>query len=142
MSIIHKITLPDGRQVRALEADFEVVKEEWNIYTLANGMRLRAISNVAKILLLVDDQGNLLPDEHGDPQAMINGDTRFILTDQQGHDIPVARHPDSGEWVTIDPDQAWFWSREWLEGELAVDRELRSGEYEEFDNFDDLIDSL
>ena len=38
----------------------------------------------------------------------------------------------------IDPDQAWFWSSEWLAGELEVDRQAQSdpGEvYEDADAF-------
>ncbi len=27
----------------------------------------------------------------------------------------------------IDADQAWFWSREWQEGEREVDEDLRAG---------------
>jgi hypothetical protein len=38
----------------------------------------------------------------------------------------------------IDPDQAWFWSREWLPGELEAEREAESqpGEvYEDVEAF-------
>jgi len=44
--------------------------------------------------------------------------------------------------VEIDPTQAWFWEPEWLNGEVRAEQELRSGNYEEFDNLDDFIDSL
>jgi hypothetical protein len=37
------------------------------------------------------------------------------------------------------PDQWWFWTKEWQEGERRVDEEIRNGDYEEFDNEDDLI---
>jgi hypothetical protein len=53
-----------------------------------------------------------------------------------------AIHPDTKERVEIDPEQAWFWTEEWQEGERKVDEYLRRGEYEEFDNIDDFIDSL
>jgi hypothetical protein len=53
-----------------------------------------------------------------------------------------AIHPITNTFVEIDPDQVWFWSPEWLAEEMKVDEELRSGEYEEFDNIDDFIDSL
>ena len=51
-------------------------------------------------------------------------------------------HPHSGNLVRIDPNQAWFWSEEWQAAERQVDTELASGDYEEFDNIDDLIASL
>lgn len=44
--------------------------------------------------------------------------------------------------VEIDPAQAWFWKPEWLDGEIQAEQDLRSGNYEEFDNLDDFIDSL
>ena len=44
--------------------------------------------------------------------------------------------------VEIDPHQAWFWKPEWLKDELTAEKELRSGDYKEFDSIDDFIDSL
>jgi hypothetical protein len=51
-------------------------------------------------------------------------------------------HPLTGKIIEIDPAQLWFWSREWQEGEYRVDKELESGQYEEFDNIDDFINTL
>jgi len=53
-----------------------------------------------------------------------------------------AIHPITNTLVEINPEQAWFWSPEWIAEEMVVDEELRLGEYEEFDNIDDFIDSL
>lgn len=53
-----------------------------------------------------------------------------------------AVHPITKMLVEIDPEQAWFWSPEWLAEEMVVNDELRFGKYEEFDNLDDFIDSL
>ncbi len=53
-----------------------------------------------------------------------------------------AVHPITNTLVEINPEQVWFWSPEWLAEEMAVDEELRLGEYEEFDNIDDFTDSL
>jgi hypothetical protein len=41
-----------------------------------------------------------------------------------------------------DPDQAWFWTPEGQAGEQAADEDLQSGDYEDFDNMDDLIAAL
>jgi hypothetical protein len=41
-----------------------------------------------------------------------------------------------------DRDQAWFWTKEWQEGERRVDEHLRRGEYEDFDSMDDFIAAL
>ena len=40
------------------------------------------------------------------------------------------------------PDQAWFWTDEWQKGEREVDEALANGEYDEFDNVDELIKDL
>jgi hypothetical protein len=53
-----------------------------------------------------------------------------------------AVHPETKTRVEIDPDQAWFWTPEWQERERQADEDLRLGRYEEFDSFDDFIDSL
>ena len=53
-----------------------------------------------------------------------------------------AFNPFSKSIVEIDPNQAWFWKPEWLNSELAAEKELRAGDFEEFDNLDDFIDSL
>ncbi len=53
-----------------------------------------------------------------------------------------AIHPQSHERVEIDPDQAWFWTKEWQEGECEVDEYLAQGDYEEFDDVDTFFDTL
>lgn len=49
---------------------------------------------------------------------------------------------DDGSWVQINPEQLWFWTTEWQEGEKEVDDEYERGLAQHFDNVDDLIDSL
>jgi hypothetical protein len=44
--------------------------------------------------------------------------------------------------VEIDPDQAWFWTREWLDGELEAENDIKTGDYQEYDSVDDFIASL
>ena len=53
-----------------------------------------------------------------------------------------AFHPTSKRLVEIDPTQAWFWKSSWLKDELEVEKELQSGNFEEFDNINDFIDSI
>lgn len=68
----------------------------------------------------------------------------IVLSTESGtsSEIVYAIHPISKDLVEIDPGQAWFWSPEWLAAEMAINQELLSGEYEEFDDIDELIDSL
>lgn len=42
--------------------------------------------------------------------------------------------------VEIDLSQAWFWTPEWLVGELEVQEEIASGEIEIFDKIEDVFD--
>ena len=53
-----------------------------------------------------------------------------------------AYNPITKTLVEIDPTQAWFWQPDWLNSELEVNQELSSGNFEEFDDLDALIDSL
>ena len=43
---------------------------------------------------------------------------------------------------TTDKDQAYFWAREWQEGELEADKDIKAGEVKAFDSVDELIKDL
>ncbi len=43
---------------------------------------------------------------------------------------------------TTDPDQAWFWSPEWLAGELEADQEIAAGKGVRYDSDEAFIASL
>jgi hypothetical protein len=62
-----KVKLGDGRDVNAIEVDFEIKREEWNEYELADGGRLRVKTVVHKILRVVDENGRQVYDANGDP---------------------------------------------------------------------------
>lgn len=42
----------------------------------------------------------------------------------------------------IDPEQAWFWTREWQEKEREADEDLAAGRGTTYENDDDLIGAL
>ena len=43
----------------------------------------------------------------------------------------------------IDPDQAWFWTEEWQEGEREADEDIRQGRVSPwYDDVEDLIQDL
>lgn len=42
----------------------------------------------------------------------------------------------------IDKDQAWFWTKEWQEGERKADEDIKAGRVKEFDNVEDFIKEL
>jgi hypothetical protein len=41
-----------------------------------------------------------------------------------------------------DPDQAYFWTRQWQAGEQAADLDIAAGRVKTFDTMDDLITDL
>ena len=42
----------------------------------------------------------------------------------------------------VDRDQAYFWTREWQEGEREADEDIRMGRLKIFDSVDDMIAEL
>ena len=42
----------------------------------------------------------------------------------------------------IDPDQAWFWTREWQAGEREADADLAAGKYQRFQGDDAFLAHL
>lgn len=44
--------------------------------------------------------------------------------------------------VVIPKSEAWFWSKEWQEGEKKVDEEIRRGRIKGYDNISDLFEEL
>ncbi len=42
----------------------------------------------------------------------------------------------------IDPDQAWFWTKRWQEGERDVDEDYKAGRFYEFKDADSAIAAL
>lgn len=59
-----------------------------------------------------------------------------------GETVLVIVHPKTFELVEIDPDQAWFWAREWQQLEREADADLAEGDFEEFDDLDTFLSSL
>lgn len=43
---------------------------------------------------------------------------------------------------TVDRSQAWFWQKEWQEGEKKVDQEIKKGKIKSFKNAADLTRDL
>lgn len=69
---IKQITMPDGSVIRGILTDFEVIKEEWNEYTLEDGTNLRVKTVLVRALQLIDDDGQPRRTPDGDPEIFIN----------------------------------------------------------------------
>lgn len=42
----------------------------------------------------------------------------------------------------LDPDQAYFWTKEWQAGERKAEEEIAAGEYKDFTTMDDFLADL
>lgn len=42
----------------------------------------------------------------------------------------------------IPADQAWYWTKEWQEGEKEAEADISAGRVKSFDNMDDLLEDL
>lgn len=49
-----KVRLPNGREVKAMDVDFETVREDWNEYTLEDGTILKFKTVVSSIIRTED----------------------------------------------------------------------------------------
>lgn len=56
---------------------------------------------------------------------------------QEHRDKVAVRKPKN-----VPKDQEWFWTEEWQAKEREVDEALARGEYQDFDNVEDLIKEL
>jgi len=63
---------------------------------------------------------------------------------ENGSAVTLALTEDGGRLVLreIDPDQAWFWTPAWQQGEREVDAEIAAGHLERFGSDEDLLAAL
>ena len=71
MGQVIKLT-SNGIEYNALEASFEIGREEWNNYKLLDGGTVRVKTTVARIYLVVDDKGQQLYNPDGSPMVLVN----------------------------------------------------------------------
>ncbi len=60
------------------------------------------------------------------------------LLDCEVHDGQIVLTPKK----LIDKRDTWFWSPEWQKGEAEAQKDITSGNVEEFESVDDLLDGL
>lgn len=67
---IEKVRLPDGEH-DAIEVDFEIAREDWNDYRLADGGRVRVKVVVSKVFRVLDAEGKPANQPNGEPFLVI-----------------------------------------------------------------------
>ena len=65
-----KIKVGD-QEFTAIEEQFEVAREEWNEYKLLDGGVIRLKTSVQRIFRIVDEDGNQLYNDVGDPHVIV-----------------------------------------------------------------------
>jgi len=73
-----------GQEFKAVEVSFDTISEHWNEYLLSNGISVRVKNVVLKIYMIVNDQGELLYDENGDPRVIVNGNLATVASLSSG----------------------------------------------------------
>jgi hypothetical protein len=66
--------------------------------------------------------------------------TAYVLEMQfAGKELPVVEGIDLSVPADVDPEQSWFWSSQWQQGEREADEDIRAGRVERFESGDALL---
>jgi hypothetical protein len=64
------MTFGPGKEYRALDADFDIVKAGHIVVETENGVRLRFQTTIGKVFIALDDDGNVVT-QNGEPLVMV-----------------------------------------------------------------------
>lgn len=78
MPDIRDLGMIDGKPARGYEVDFDVEKEPWSEYMLADGTRVRVKNTVIKMFLLVDENEQPEVNEIGEPKILVQGSITVV----------------------------------------------------------------
>ncbi len=70
---IREMDLPGNQKISVTEVDFDVVKEDWAEYLLSDGTKLRVKNVLMRAFMQVDEAGNIIYNENGEPNVIIVG---------------------------------------------------------------------
>ena len=73
-----EMELPGDQRLSVTEVQFEVIREDWAEYKLSDGSRLRVKNVLIRVFLQVDDDGNIIYNEHGEPSVVIVGNQTIV----------------------------------------------------------------
>ncbi len=94
---------------------------------------LRATTVVAR---LGASDGVALPESIKQAAGLSDGDTVYLEALGSGDGVIRVQVR------KIDPDQAWFWTKEWQAGEREADEEIKAGQGRVFYSEEDFLASL
>jgi len=93
-----KVRLPNGRELEAMDVDFETVKEDWNEYTLEDGTVLK-FKTVVSSIIRTEDYDPMT----GDPVYHVRSTNLLrVKVPQEMKRLPAAKKPGrEGEGVEV-----------------------------------------
>ncbi len=71
----------DDEEKEAIEVDFEIAREEWNEYLLADGGRVRIKTTPLKVFRVLDEHGEPALTSEGDPFIYVRYNTQIVARD-------------------------------------------------------------
>lgn len=96
-------TLPDGRKLFGVEEEgVETIDEQWNVYRLTDGSTVRVKATLSGVFRVVDEQGNPIHDEAGEPQVYV--DTSVAVVAPEAHLINDEFSENALAEMAADPD--------------------------------------
>jgi hypothetical protein len=78
---IKDITFPDGQTRKVEQLDFDIVKEDWNEYQLADGVYLKSKTIMTKVYWILDNTGKRMYTPEGDPLLIVNSTNQIVATE-------------------------------------------------------------
>ena len=78
---VKEITFPDGQTRRVRELKFDIIREEWNEYSLPNGMKMRLKSVVQKVFLVVGDDDQPVYTSEGEPLLLVRSNNQVSASE-------------------------------------------------------------
>lgn len=61
---------------------------------------------------------------------------------KQYDEVFMRVHPDTGETVEIDPEQAWYWTEEWQAGEREASADIAAGRVSSYDSIEEFLEEM
>src|ERR1700730_2559166 len=93
MSKVVTLNIGPNQQVQAVEEEFSTVREDWNEYETASGVKIRVKPLVAKIFRIVDSSGRPAFAPDGDPQVLVRQSVQIVASGGPSqHAEPDVRH--------------------------------------------------
>lgn len=78
---VKDMAFPDGETGKAEELDFDIVKEDWNEYQLADGGYLKFKAVVQRVFWVLDSSGNRTYTREGDPYLVVRSNNQVVASE-------------------------------------------------------------